>query len=473
MATGLCAQNATFAPLMIFEWEMLAMDSVQTSGTVLRGLLNDIKRRPEDAAVELGIAKTELEKIIAGTQPLSFELIKKACSIWPLNERDFFSKRDDCPSGMRVMRAAESKTRGRVMERAGIPYYEYRDTAMSSVAPFRPEWIAELCVVEDNDPNNPLVQWNKGHFMHQFTYFIGPVNFYYLSESGEKKVAVMNTGDSMYISPFVPHTFTTRKNDEGVTGLILALTYGDKVASEAHHELGAVGTILGKEFFADFSTREQASGALIAYYRNALNIPLETVAAMAEISVQRMSDFEAGKTLPDSEEASRIAAALSVNTRDLLPPDRATKRVVLLKQSESRSWQTPADDPLYTISELASTLALPNSKALRVTVQNPEGKSCPLTAGLHQYGYNIGTSAVELRWSIGDTEYKETIAPGDSFFNKPYLPITISGKGELLMLRIGGNLGGEAVRDLSAIGAKYAERVIHETEQWFSAEGKR
>ena len=69
------------------------------------------------------------------------------------------------------------------MHRGGKPYYEYRDTAMSSVGPFRPEWIEELCVVDDNEPNNKQVQWNNGHFMHQFTYFIGEVNFYYLDEN--------------------------------------------------------------------------------------------------------------------------------------------------------------------------------------------------------------------------------------------------------------------------------------------------
>ena len=38
------------------------------------------------------------------------------------------------------------------------------------------------------------------------------VNFYFI-EAGVKKVEVMNTGDSMYISPYIPHSFATRKND--------------------------------------------------------------------------------------------------------------------------------------------------------------------------------------------------------------------------------------------------------------------
>ena len=67
---------------------------------------------------------------------------------------------------------------------------EHRDTAMSRVALFRPEWIEELCIVDDNDPENSFAQWNDGHFMHQFTYFIGDVNYYYKGPDGEKKIAV-------------------------------------------------------------------------------------------------------------------------------------------------------------------------------------------------------------------------------------------------------------------------------------------
>jgi len=181
------------------------------SGKNFLGILNDIKRRPEDAAKELQISLEEINEIIEGKKPLEPELISKAIQIWPVNARDFYIIQDDCPLGVKIMRSEESKKSARIMERAGKPYYEYRDTAMSTVAPFRPEWILELCIVDDNEATNPDVQWNNGHFMHQFTYFIGEVNFYYRNSNGERKIAVMNTGDSMYITPFTPHTFATRK----------------------------------------------------------------------------------------------------------------------------------------------------------------------------------------------------------------------------------------------------------------------
>ena len=128
-------------------------------GSNFLGILNDLKRRPEDAAKELGVSLAEINSVIEGKQELSFDLVSKAIKIWPVNTRDFFIVRDDCETGIKIMTATESKESSRIMDRAGKPYYEYRDTAMSSVAPFRPEWIMELCVVDDNDPNNKSVQW--------------------------------------------------------------------------------------------------------------------------------------------------------------------------------------------------------------------------------------------------------------------------------------------------------------------------
>ena len=146
-------------------------------------ILNDIKRRPEDAAEELGVPTEEINQIIAGEKELSFEIVNRAIEIWPLNARDFFLINDDAPNGVKIMRSEQSTKSKRTMDRAGKPYYEYRDTAMSSIALFRPEWIEELCYVKNNDPENTDAQWNDGHFMHQFTYFIGDVNFYYKDEN--------------------------------------------------------------------------------------------------------------------------------------------------------------------------------------------------------------------------------------------------------------------------------------------------
>ena len=80
------------------------------------------------------------------------------------------------PSGRRHLQ--ESKASSRILTRKDksgqqTPYYDYRDTAMSRLAPFKPEWIQQLRQVQDNDPLNPEVQYNNGHLMMQTSIFIG------------------------------------------------------------------------------------------------------------------------------------------------------------------------------------------------------------------------------------------------------------------------------------------------------------
>ena len=89
-----------------------------------------------------------------------------------------------------------------------VDYYEYRDTAMHKFSPIYPEWIKPLIVVkEDNNPRNKLICYNKGFMLFiQFTFFIGEVNFYWKDQSGYH-CKTMNTGDSNYIPPFIPHSF--------------------------------------------------------------------------------------------------------------------------------------------------------------------------------------------------------------------------------------------------------------------------
>ena len=175
-----------------------------TSSKKFRKILNDLKRRPEDAAKDLGVSKKRVQKILRNKTFSDINILEKAVKVWPVNYSDFFFTQDDTRNGYKIFRLSESNKSERIMHRGGKPYYSYKDTVMSKLSPFRPEWIEELVVVKDNKPTNTNVKFNNGHFLHQFTYFIGPVNFYYI-ENGKKKVAIMNTGDSMYISPYIPH----------------------------------------------------------------------------------------------------------------------------------------------------------------------------------------------------------------------------------------------------------------------------
>ena len=291
-------------------------------------ILNDIKRRPEDAAEELGVPTEEINQIIAGEKELSFEIVNRAIEIWPLNARDFFLINDDAPNGVKIMRSEQSTKSKRTMDRAGKPYYEYRDTAMSSIALFRPEWIEELCYVKNNDPENTDAQWNDGHFMHQFTYFIGDVNYYYKGPDGQKKVAVTQTGDSVYGTPFRPHTFTTR-HEAIKNGLILALTYGNKLAADTQQELAAIGEELGIQFHLDFSSREKAFSSLLKFYIDASSLSLLELSKRTNTPINLIEKYLTGDTqLPNIDEIKKFADALNIQTRDLFPPDTIEEKVL-------------------------------------------------------------------------------------------------------------------------------------------------
>ena len=440
------------------------------SGRNFLGILNDIKRRPEDAARELEVSLDEINSILSGKKELSVEIIEKATKIWSVNARDFYIIHDDCTQGVKIMRSDESKQSSRVMERAGHPYYEYRDTAMSKTAPFRPEWIMELCSVDDNDPRNKLVQWNNGHFLHQFTYFIGEVNFYYIDSDGEKKVAVMNTGDSMYITPFVSHSFASR-NGAKQPGLILALTYGSKITGDIQQELSTLLN-LGQEFALDFSTVEKSTSALLKYFREISSLSLDEISKRADIPTNKIVEFESGKTTPSNIDLQNLAKALTTNLRDLLPNDKTENKVIVKHHDEGKKWFYPNQTRAYEFVELANTTTLPYSKSFEIKINNVDNNELDLRAGLHQYVYNIGNNTITINWILDGQIFSEKIHPNDSLCIKPFVEHNFRGEGKLLVLRIGGKIVGDSQRELSFVGKENTKRAISETMQWFNPKGK-
>jgi len=440
-------------------------------GNYFLGMLNDLKRRPVDAAKELNISLEEIMNIINGRKEISSEIIIRATKVWPVNLRDFYLIKDDCSNGVKIMRVEESAKSSRVMERGGSPYYEYRDTAMSSVSLFRPEWIEELCVVDDNDPNNPAVQWNNGHFMHQFTYFIGDVNYYYRGPDGQKKVAIMNTGDSVYGTPFRPHSFATRKNAKK-NGLILALTYGNQLAVDTKQELSAIGEELGMSYWLDFTSRKKAFGALLNFHRKCASLSFEEITKRTGIDNDKLIQFENGLEIPSYETINTLAKAMNVNSRDLLPSDDIEDKVIVQYYKESPSWYYPESIKAYKIVELCNSKNLPFSKALEFSILKNNDDEFDLEVGLHQYIYNVGNENVQLNWRIENSVKHDELKPGDSAYIKPNVPHNFRGEGKLMVLRIAGRIAGDAQREFSYLDKNDADRAIQETSMWFDPKGK-
>lgn len=440
-------------------------------GNLLRSLLNDLKRRPEDAARELGISDDEIYKYLADEVPFPSHLIQRACAVWPVSPREFSLVLDDTPDGLKLMKAADSEKTARIMNRKDRPYYEYRDTAASSLSIFRPEWIKELLEVDHNDPEHPEVQWNNGHFMHQFTYFVGPVNFYYMGDDGKKQVAVMNTGDSMYIRPFVPHTFSTRKPEGG--GLILALTFGGDLLGDAQQELRAVSSELATHYALDYTTRARSVGSLIEYFLKCQSMPTRELAKRVDIEGDRLDEIIQGAGDFEFEEVVKIAKAMNVSSRDLLTYDEQTPSTIVLEADHIAPWKLETDSGSYLVHELASTRLMPMAKSLRFRIDQTGCRDYGIQVGLHQYLYNVGTKDVKINWRLAGKEYSVVLEPDDSAFIKPFVEHCFNASdGELISLRIPSKISGGALRELSWIGPDHVGRVAKEEMPWFDKRGK-
>lgn len=426
-----------------------------------RKILNDLKRRPEDAARELNIPSEEINKMLNGELDPDFRLLKKATEIWPINLNDFFGIEDDTINNYKIFTNAESNNTTRIMQRKNKPYYKYKDTVMSKISPFRPEWIEELIVVNDSNPENPDVVFNNGHFLHQFTYFIGPVNFYYIDENGKKKLEEMNTGDSMYISPYTPHSFTTRKNKENKLGLILALTYTDKVDNEVLNELSVIGYELAKKYLINYNNEIDGFKKNLQYFLNISSLTEETFEKINNINLKKIYNTN---SIPSFEDLRKIASALNINLKDLIPYKRFTS-VKIRKYEKNLEWDYPSEkNCTYKFVELANVNQLPCSKALELSVIVEEDHETFLEIPTHQYLYNIGETDCILEIE----KIKQKFSPGDSIYLKPNVRHKFLRKSKILILRIGGKIYGENLFHISSLSEKNFERLVNDNKPWFN-----
>ena len=424
-------------------------------------ILNDLKRRPEDAASELGLTKKKIDEILNGKRKLKFDLIEKAVKKWPVNYNEFFSVEDDTKNGYKIFKGKASNSTERKMYRGGEPYYLYKDTVMSKVSTFRPEWIQQLKVVENSNPKNNSVKFNNGHFLHQFTYFIGPVNFYY-KLNNKKKVAKMNTGDSMYISPYIPHSFTTRKNKEKILGNILALTYADKLNTESLNEFSAIGYELTKKFNLNLKNRLTSFRSSVLYHIKNSSISEKNFYELSGINLKKLLKQ---KKIPNQKIISKIADFLKINSRDLLPPVQ-NDYVKIQRYKENRSWYYPSKkNKNFLFVELTNLSHLPMSKAFELNILNNNKNNVEFTVPAHQYLYNIGLTQIKINFN---KKIKQNFDPGDSIYIKPNMSYNFHGKGKILILRIGGSVSSDALYHLSWLSQNNLKRLLNDNKQWFN-----
>jgi transcriptional regulator with XRE-family HTH domain len=447
------------------------------AATLLRSTANDLKRDEASAANDLGLSEQDYQRQLSGEADPDWTLISRAAQRWPLNERDLLPLHDDVPDGLRIHRLADSLASERVLQRGGADYYSYRDTAMSRVSTFRPEHIRMLRVVADDDPHNPGVQWNDGHLLYQFTYFVGPVNYYH-SWQGVSHCVPMDTGDSVWGVPFAPHSFTSR--DAGQDAYILALTYGGDLLGDSQRELAVLGpdTAARLALPADSPGGPDAEAVTLRSLLQGRLLSIAEAATRTGIDASRIDQFCTGDSQPTWQEREALADGLGVSVRDLLPRRTAVSNGVTVRhRSEARQWCLPdADAPAYRLRRLADDPIHPDTGSFEITVLATDNSDPELLRShQHSYLYVLGGTDVRLRWEHAGKQHDELVQEGDSAYAVPGAGFGLSTSGApatVLLLRIGGAVTTDVRYALGDFTERQLNRYLAEDRRWYRKEGR-
>jgi len=453
----------------------MTRDTRRLLGARILSEANDLKRTIAALAEELGIDKDKLERIIKGHCSLeeTYDVIERMGEHYPIDASDLYVPEDDCTNDVKIMRAETSQASERIFNRKDrngdqTSYYAYRDTAMSSIGPFKPEWIKELRVVGNADPENPDVAYNNGHFLHQMTFFVGPVNFCWKVD-GKSFCHEMNTGDSNYITPFWPHSFANRdKNQEAI---IIAVTFAGEVRRSLK-ELYALGESGIKGYQIDIRNHAKASTQLlIQHLANECVTPelfaKRLAASSPSTCAAHLLDESKEKTL---EELAAAARCLDIELGDLLlPPYKPEEEVVVRHAKPEDSYLYPSTDIAhYLITPLARSSRMPLMKGFAIDVlANRDAQ--PFSTSLHEYVFNYGNVPATVHWKSNDAWFQETIHPNDSMYIKPFIAHAFTTAStppaKLCVMRVSGAVNLATQKELSSFHD--LNRIIEST-CWFS-----
>lgn len=449
---------------------------LEAIGRRIFGCANDLKRTPQALAADLGMEVDAVELIIAGKAGLQAarELRDRMVETYPVPLGELWIERSDTDSGVRLMTCEASRATARTFSRRNgrgqvVPYLEYRDTAMSRLAPYKPEWVQPIRVVDSPDPDDPTVVFNHGHLMHQCTFFVGEVNAYWQVD-GRRYSAELDTGDSTYAAPYVPHSFTSRDPDR--LGLLIAVTYAGDV-QRALDPLARLGAEAAGRLAGDARRPGSPRQATLARLCTAESLSVDGLAERLldeGLERDRATALAAGEDPPaDLEELGRLAQALSVAPGDLLVPRLGSgDDFVLRRAAERPQRELPESAPCYVLHELVRTPHQPGLRGFEIEVRPGADERGLLRHHLHEYVYNFDDERpAVLHWGEGrSTE----LGPGDSAYVEPMVPHYFSASpngARLLSIRLQGAITDAVLREYSTYDPSGRHRAAGESTQWF------
>ncbi len=437
---------------------------------------NDLKRTLETVSQDISVSLDTLNSLIEGKldSGMAVDIAQKFSKVYPVKVSDILLDFENSSDKVVFSKNSESISSSRVYSRLNkdgevAEYYEYRDTAMSKLSPFRPEWIKELRIVDDNDPNNPDVAYNNGHLMHQMTTFVGPVNFYW-EVNGKKYCREMDTGDSNFITPFWKHSFTSR--DRSKEAYIVAVTFSGDVG-RARNELYALGEESIQKFCFDNADFNNAVSQVI---KQVMEDQLLSPCKLQEIFQENQLSVNVDDLLNQSKDKDKESLDAFCKIFDLpldifnLPINNAEDEVIVKNHEPQESYFYNIQNKDYKLNKLAKNPRMPECLGFNMQVcSEDKSKSSELNSALHNFIFNYGNHPVNFSWLVEDSWKHKIIEPGDSIYMYPHVTHKFwsnkSAEASLFLFRVPGFINLSVQKELSSFAN--VDRII-ETSPWFN-----
>jgi len=436
-------------------------------GSMIQNIISDLKRTTFHISNELNIDEELIKNAINGE--LEFKEVKtiidQIYNYYPISFKDIYTEIDDTNKGIIYFSNEKSYDSRRITKRNNInneetEYYEYRDTALSRHSPFKPEWIKMLRVVNDSDPYNKDVILNKGHLLTQCTFFIGNVNFYY-TINNKNYCIEMKTGDSNFITPYIPHSFTKPNNSE--QSLIIAVTFSNKVRTNINDLL-----------FTNINDINHISGNV----RNKNELFLKKLYRQLDLKNISIDNFKNKLSNEFKEEEinnllengifndniyDRIIEILNILPHELNVYDFKESDEVIIKYEKKDEWENNCKN-LY-VKNLASSKFFQNFSGSNNKII---GETEILKSSFHQYIY-VYSNDITFEWGE-NLENKKIIKQDESLYIKPFVKYKlniISDESLFINMKLCGELTTEYLDEFATFYPNGKERITSEKSKWW------
>jgi cytidyltransferase-like protein len=446
------------------KYNNIKINDLKKIGSLIQNTISNIKRTPEHISNDLGININTLKKAINGELNINEvdNIINMIYYKYPIPYKDIHIDIDDTNDGIIYYSKVKSLESRRITKRKNednvdTNYYEYRDTAVSRHSPFKPEWIKMLRIVNDQSPDNRNIVMNKGHLLTQCTFFIGDVNFYY-EINNEIICSRMKTGDSNFITPYVPHSFTKNNNDN--ESIIIAVTFSNLVQTNMNDllftDINQINNISG-------DVRNKNKLFLKKLYREMELKNISKKEMYERLLSSNISESNIDMLFENGETSNiiydKIIDILNIFPHKLMTYDFTNSDEVNIKRNKDK-WNEYSNNLYYkglACSKFFSGFSGSNNKII--------GKTEILKSSYHQYIY-VYKNDLEITW----TNKTQIVEKDGSIYIKPFVDYRLSivnGECLFICMKLCGELNSEYLDEFSTFNVNGRNRIANETSKWW------